>query len=31
HLSEIRIDENLVQDPNGDPNEAQHFIVHKFK
>ena len=30
-LSEIRIDENLVQDPNGDPNEAQHFIVHKFK
>lgn len=31
HLSEIRIDEKLVQDPNGDPNEAQYFIVHKFK
>jgi hypothetical protein len=26
-LSEIRIDQNLVQDPNGDPNEAQHFVA----
>ena len=26
-LSELDIDANLLQDPNGDPNPAQHFIV----
>lgn len=27
-LSEIDIDADLLQDPNGDPNPAQHFVVH---
>ncbi len=27
-LSEIDIDADLLQDPNGDPNPAQHFVAH---
>jgi hypothetical protein len=27
-LSEVDIDAGLLQDPNGDPNPAQHFVVN---
>jgi hypothetical protein len=27
-LSEIDIDAGLLQDPNGDPNPTQHFVVN---
>jgi hypothetical protein len=30
-LSEVDIDADLLQDPNGDPNPAQHFVVNSVR